>query len=311
MKRFIIKTLLLLLPIAILAISMEYLLKRIPNDYIFKKEYLDKHSNEIEILILGSSEALFGINPDYFTQNTFNACHVSQSLDLDFEIFKKYQNRFNNLNIIILPISYHTLWRKLKNSEESWRVKNYAIYYGIDTKSWTDHSELLNGKLGINIQRLYKYYFEKKDDISCSTLGWGTTYKAGIVNDLEETAKAAVLRHTCDINSEKNTKLFTENMQILNSFAEICNQKNVKVIFLTTPTYYTYREKLNSEQLNEITEAMNNFVTKHTNCRYINWSENPDFVTEDFYDADHLNETGAEKLSVKLAQEINSLISCP
>ena len=306
MKRFILKILLLLLPVAVLAVSMEYLLRQIPNDYTYKKNYLDKHSEEIQLLILGSSEVYFGINPEYFSQNTFNASHVSQSLDLDFEIYKKYQNRFNDLKIVILSISYHTLWRMLKSGEESWRVKNYAIYYGIDTKTLTDRSELLNGKLGVNIQRLYNYYFEKKNYIPCSELGWGTAYKSEIINDLEEAARAAVLRHTYkDLYSPENKKLFTENMEILSSLAESCNQKNTKIIFLTTPTYSAYREKLNKEQLNKMFETMNDFVTKHNNCQYINWLDNPDFAMEDFYDADHLNEKGAKKLSEKLALYID------
>ena len=307
MKRFVLKTLLLLLPIAVLGVCGEYLLQQIPNDYIYKKEYLDKHSKEIELLILGSSDIYFGINPIYFSQNTFNASHVAQSLDLDYEIFNKYQSNFDNLKIIVLSVSYYAIWGRLKTGPEFWRIKNYALYYGIDTKSLTDHSELLNGKLGINIQRLYKYYFEKKDDIVCSKLGWGTTFKSEIVNDLEETGKSAVLRHTFkNLYSPENIRSFEESMEILNSFAEFCNQKNVRMILLATPTYHTYREKLNKEQLNKMVETMDRFVAEHDNCRYINWSDNPDFVTEDFFDADHLNEKGAKKLSEKLATCIDS-----
>ena len=38
----------------------------------------------------------------------------------------------------------------------------------------------------------------------------------------------------------------------------------------------------------------------------VNNNKDADFVAKDFYDADHLNEIGAEKLSRKLDQEINS-----
>lgn len=308
MKRFILKTLLLLLPIVIVAASMEYLLRRIPNDYIYKKNYLDEHSEEIQILILGSSETYFGIDPAYFPQNTFNACYVSQSLDLDYEIFCKYQKRFEHLKIIILPISYHTLWGKLKNGVESWRMKNYALYYGINTKSLSDHSELLNGKLGINFQRLYNYYWEKKDDMSCSELGWGTSFKSEIVNDLEETGRTAALRHTYhNICSEENEKVLTENMEILNSFAELCNQKNAKLLLITVPVYQSYRKNMNEEQLNKMIETMTDFTAKHPNCQYINWLENPDFVARDFFDGNHLNDTGAKKLSEKLVCYIDSI----
>jgi len=308
MKRFILKILLLLFPIIVLAVSMEYLLQHIPNDYIYKKNYLDKHSKEIEILILGSSQEYYGVNPVYFSQNTFNASHVSQTLDLSSEIFKIYQNDFSNLDVIIVSSSYFGLWSKLENASDSWRMKNYAIYYGIDTKSLKDHSELLNNTLGNNFKRLYKYYLKKENEIYWSKLGWGTAYKAVNGENLEETGKAAALRHTIDIYSKESMKIFAENMQILNLLAEFCNNKNVKLIFLTTPTYYIYRENINKNQLNKMVETMNDFVAKHNNCYYINWFENPDFVKEDYYDADHLDEIGAEKLSKKLAFYVDSLM---
>ncbi|MCL1934384.1 MAG: DUF1574 family protein [Candidatus Azobacteroides sp.] len=308
MKRFILKTCLLLLPIVVLAGSMEYLLRQIPNDYTYKKGYLDKHAEEIELLILGSSDAYYGINPVYFSQNTFNACHVSQTLDLDLKVFNKYQDRLNDLKFIIIPISYPTLWVKLESGVESWRIKNYALYYGIKTKSPEDNSELLNGKLGINIERLYKYYVKKKNDIFSSELGWGTNFSSGNAADLEKTGKATASYHTIKtIYSKENAKIFTENIEILNSFAELCNRKDVKLILITPPAYRSYRENLNAEQWNKTIETMDDFAAKHNNCYYINWLENPDFTAADFYDANHLNEIGAKKLSEKLACYIDSI----
>jgi len=307
MQKFILKTLLLLLPIVIIAISLEYLLQQIPNDYVYKKSYLDKHSNEIEILILGASEPYYGINPVYFFQNTFNAAHVSQTWDLDFDIFNKYQSNFDNLKIIVLPISYATLWSKLENASDSWRMKNYALYYGINTKSLKDHSELLNNTLGNNLKRLYDYYFEKKNDIYCSEFGWGTSFKAGESNDLNITGKEAASRHTHDIHSEESMKIFAENIKILNSFAEFSNRNDIKLILLTLPVYHTYRENIDKQQLNKMIETLTDFTKEHNNILYFNWFEDPDFLAADFYDADHLNNLGAEKLSKKLAQFIDSL----
>lgn len=307
MKRFILKTLLLLLPIAALAISMEYLLQHIPNDYVYKKNYLDKHAKDIEILILGASDVYYGIDPVYFSHITFNAAHVSQSLDMNYAIFKKYQNDFNNLKFIVLTVPSFALWSKLEDATDSWRMKNYALYYGIDTKSWEDHSELLMNTLRNNFRRLSNSYIKKENDIYCTELGWGTAYRSRDAVDLEENGKTTASNHTVDIHLEENMKVFAENMQILNSFAEFCNQKNAKLIILTTPTYHTYWENLKKEQLDKMVETLDNFVMKHNNCYYLNWIANPDFVKEDFHDANHLDETGAKKLSLKLVNWIDSL----
>ena len=307
MKRFIIKILFLLLPVVIIAVSMEFMLRNIHSDYIYKKNYLDHHSKEIQILILGSSQAYFGINPDFFSQNTFNACHVSQSLDWDYEILKKYQNNFNNLKVIIIPIAYHTLWGMLEYSVESWRIKSYAIYYGIDTKSWMNNSELLNGKLGVNIKRIYNYYIKKDKEIIYLERGWGTLFNAESTDDLIESGKYRALGHTSNIHSKEEMKVFTENLDILNSIAEFCNRNDVKLLLVTTPVFHSYKDNLNKEQLNTMINTMNDFAKKHSNCQYLNWHEDSDFIAEDFHDADHLSGKGAKKLSEKLVQYIDSL----
>ena len=222
MKQFLTKVILISLPILFGAIFMEFLLRNIPNDYLFKKQYLDKNSSEIETLILGSSHSFYGFNPEYFSSNTFNASHISQSLNYDFEILKKYQNQFNNLKTIILPISYFTLFGKLEAGSESWRVKNYIIYYDLNSsKSLIDYSEVLSNRINVNIKRIASYYVLGNSTISCTDLGWGTSFNSKNARDLAETGKTAAKRHTReDINSDKYQQIFQENIFILESIVQ-------------------------------------------------------------------------------------------
>jgi hypothetical protein len=302
MKKFILKTAIFSLPIVILAISMEYILQQIPNNLSCKKEYLDHHSENIQMLIFGNSHTYYGINPDHFSQHAFNVAYNSQTLNLDFEIFEMYNKKFDNLKVIILPISYSTLWSTTE------RAKDYTLYYGINANCPTDYSEILNNRFAINVSRLRKHFSERKDDISCSSLGWGTNFSSEHAGDLEATGQHAAFRHTYrNLNSKENATVFAKNVDILHSFAEWSSQNNVKLIFLTVPVYRTYRENLNEIQLKKMIETITNLATQYENSSYINWLEHTDFVTGDFYDADHLNEIGAKKLSLKLANVIDSL----
>ena len=307
MKRFIIKSLALISPIFLLVASMEHQLRRIPNDYSYKKNYLDNHSGEIQILILGASGVYLGINPVYISDNAFNACHVSESLEWSFKIFKKYQNKLISLDIIILQITYPSLWYKLENDIESWRVKNYTVYYGINSNSLKNNLEFLSNPFLMNIERLIKYYFKKKNDIVCNSLGWGTDYKSELAIDLRETAKKSALRHTVDIFSEENIILFNENMKVLYLFSEFCKQNNISLVFLTPPTYLTYRENIDYEQYNEMVKTINSFVKEHSNCYHFNFFDNNDFVAKDFFDSDHLNEIGAEKFSLMVYEKLKEI----
>lgn len=310
MRKFIIKTAFFLLPIFVLALSMEILLRNIPNDYSYKKEYLDKHSNEIETLILGSSHSFRGLNPNFFSKIAFNAAYVSQSLNYDYEIFKKYQDNLHNLKTLILPISYFTLYGKLESGVESWRVKNYVIYYGMNTSnSFFDYSEVFSNQPKVNIKRFYNYYIIKNNHdqyISCSKLGWGAVNKSQNPQDLFETGKTAAKRHTKeDVTSDFNKNIFKNNKQILNSIIKWCKKQNIKVLLLTPPAYKTYRQNINHEQYDITIKAANEIASQYDNCIYVNLFDDSNFVEKDFYDADHLSEIGAEKLSKLIDKKIN------
>ena len=47
-----------------------------------------------------------------------------------------------------------------------------------------------------------------------------------------------------------------------------------------------------------------NLDKQYEHVVYLNWLKHSDFTEEDFYDADHLNEYGAEKLTRMLDQYI-------
>ncbi|WP_157814093.1 hypothetical protein [Olleya sp. Bg11-27] len=283
---------------------MEIFLRNIPNDYLFKKKYLDEHSSEIETLILGSSHSLYGFNPEYFTSKTFNASYISQTLNFDYEIFHKY--KFKNLKTIVLPISYFSLWENLRNGPESWRVKNYILYLDLHSKLIIDHSEILSNRLNINLERLVLFYIFGKQNIISSKLGWGTNFKSEYAHDLIQTGKNRAYANTYDINSDEFQNIFNDNKLILNLFINECKDRNIRLLLLNPPAFKTFRNNLNANQLKITIETSEEFASEYDNCLYLNLIDDSNFIAEDFYDADHLSEIGAEKLSKLINKKINN-----
>ena len=310
MKKFLRKTTLFILPIILIIIMMEILLRHIPNDYTYKNCCLTKYANHIETLIFGSSHSYYGINPAYFNHSAFNAAYVSQSLRFDYEIFKKQIDSLPNLKNIILTVSYFTLYGNLSIGGESWRIKNYDIYCGINPYKRTIEyrSEAFGQKLKVNLLRIYSYYIEHNSEITASELGWGMRHssRSNRPKDLEKSARTAVLRHTeKDADSEKAKQTFGKNTSILQSLVSDCDKRGINVILLTTPAFKSYREKLNLEQLNATVSIACKIASGYDNCRYVNLLDDSTFVESDFYDADHLSEQGAKKLSVLVNEFLN------
>jgi len=293
MKKFIKLIIIFSVPILFLLIIIEFSLRDIPNDYKYKKEYLNNNSNELEVLFLGNSHVYFGINPVYINKKSFNASHISQSLDYDLAILKKYEGELKNLKYVIVPIDYFSFYSNLEYGIENWRIKNYVIYYDMPQKnSFWDNFEILNGKFENNLLRLTS----NQSNITCNTLGWGTIYNSKNNKNLDDTGLISSKRHTVI----KDNSIYDKNIQVVNSFIDFANRKNIKLIFITSPAYKTYSENLNKEQLETSINTINKLISGKTNSKYYNLLNDNSFKKGDFYDADHLNEIGAKKLSIKI-----------
>jgi len=284
---------LFLFPILLLATAMEVALRHIPNDYTYKKEYLDKNAAAINTLFFGSSHMYYGVDPKYIAVKSFNASHISQLLYFDYQIFKKYENRLQNLKCVVIPIDYQSLYGRLETGPERWRVKNYNIYYGINTTNdLTEHYEVLGNKLQVNLDRLVNYYGKGITARTCTDLGWGTNFTFKNRQDLEKTGKSAGIRHTVN-----NDDYFNANLSILKAFIKEANKKNIKIIFVTCPVYKSYVENMNQAHLKNTIQVATDLASENRNVSYYNLLNDNRFVAHDFYDADHLNEFGAEKFS--------------
>jgi hypothetical protein len=296
MRKFILKTFIFISPVLVVGLIMEGLLRQIPNDYVYKKEYLDRHADEIQCLILGSSHAYYGVNPDYFSMNCFNASYVSQSLDFDYEILKKYENKLTSLKTLLLPVSYFTFFTRLGEGAESWRLKNYNIYYEMyASHSLKDYFEIFSLRFNVNIDRLVAYYWKGQAGRSCSDSGWGTSHPSDKSQNLKKTGIKAAKRH-----SKKNFQFFEKNLSALLSIIKWCGRKNIDIVLFTPPAFREYTDRLNSVQLSLTLNACNKLDKDFDNCTYLNLLKSESFVAKDFYDGDHLNDLGAKKLSLWL-----------
>ena len=288
-----------MLPIIVFFLVLEIAIRKIPNDYQLKKSYLDKNSSKINTLILGSSHSFYGINPKYFSKHTFNAAYVSQTLGLDEELFHRYKDKLTNLKTIIIPISYFSLFETLETDVEKWRLKNYILYYGFENKyHFTNNFETLNHDILLNLKKAVKHYTLNKSFITSSNLGWGTNFNSKESKKFE--GQFTAKKHTVT-----NFKLYDGNLKNLQKIIKMCQKKNIKILFITTPTHDSYYNNLKQIQLSKTIKTINELVQKNQNCCYLNLLKSNKFITSDFYDADHLNDIGAKKLSLLLDKKIN------
>jgi hypothetical protein len=296
MRKFAIKMSLYLVPLLILMSIMEFTLRSIPNEYKYKKTYLEGNGDKIQTLILGNSHSYYGVNPDYFEEICFNASQVSQPLEYDEEVLRHFENDLRALKTVFINISAFSLFFDFETADESWRNKNYVLHYGMNSSnSYKDYSEVFSMRFSVNLRRLYNYWI-KNTTINCSGSGWGNDYTSEKSKNIAKSAIKAANKHNIS-----NYDFFEKNKKHLDSIIQWCKKRNIKLVLYTAPATKEYYQLIHPEQLKTTTDYLKKFAKTSDNCQYINLLKSKEFKAEDYYDADHLNEKGVKKLSKKMA----------
>lgn len=302
MKKFLKHVFLFFAPVAVLLVACEWALRCIPNDAHFRETQLQKHKQTITTLILGDSHPYFGINPEYINQQTFNLAAVSETPDLTAEVLKHEINRLPKLKTLVVGLSYFSLYESLNRGSETWRLRHYNIYRSMQVGKFPqNHLEIASFSMLQNIDRLLSYYAHDKSEVTCNAFGAGVTYRDFNSKRLRESAVIAAKRHTFDLQSADVQLQRTTQRKALQNIVSLAAKHNIKVVFVLLPAMDTYRELIPFEQKQEMLQVVQQLQKINTELQFLDFTADPRFVPHDFYDADHLNAAGAQKMSSILA----------
>lgn len=297
MRRFLRFTLLFIVPILACAIGLEVLIREIPNGYTFKRNHLDSNKERIETLILGSSHAFYNVNPVHLEGAAFNAANPAQSLRYDLLLIQRYIADMPHLQTVILPVGYPTLFFELGDTPENWRLTHYARDFGFPISP--DHLQyrffILSKMLKWNLEDIETHYFRKSKVHKMSDLGWGTDFSGNREGKIEKSAKASIFWHTAP-----NSKHVDANRRFLEQIAQLCSEKDIQLLVINPPLHPAYSERRDPDQVEVTDRVLQELVVRYPRMKVLDFSSAAGFGDGDFYDGDHLNEVGAEKLSVKI-----------
>jgi len=283
------------IPVIFAGVAFEILLRNIPNDYSYKSHFLDKNARNIEVLFLGNSHVYYGIDPKFIQAKNFNASNISQPLDYDLKILEKYQNNWDHLKYVVVPVDYFSLFTKLESGIEAWRVKNYDIYFGMYSDYDPAHYfEIVANQTKYNLERLRKFYFYGQSDLKIDSLGWGTGNHSQNSMNLLESGMVSAKRH----RKASEERFLKEQISVLHKMADFCKKRNIKLILFSSPAYKTYVKNLDINQINRNKQILNAFSASDKTVQYYDLLTDSRFDSVDFFDADHLNEIGSKKLSL-------------
>ncbi len=302
MNKFIKRFGVFILPIMICFTLGEYRL-RTNNSFYFQEKFIQENKEDIGCLIFGASHNWRAVNPELLNIKTASLAHAGGAINIDFLLFNKYINELPNLEVIIFPISTHTLE---DNRDGDWN-KNHLlyIYHGIN-----NYAQKIPFKDYFLLTANFKNYLQKLIDSTQYFNQYGYMYReeSAISIDgsgnivLSKKIKSKLKNH----QKKGNEKVFLQNTTQLNQLIQKCLNRNIKVVLLSPPKLAPFNNIETTSRARR-----NGFLERYEDTPnvYI-WNE--ERIYEDqpdlFYDINHMNTKGATIFTAKLDSLLNTIL---
>lgn len=297
MKRFLRNTAFFLLPLLIIAAALEFVAEAIPNSYSYKRDYMEQHGAEIRTLILGSSNAYDGLNPNVLP-HAFNLANSSQTLEDDYRLLAKYIDSMDSLQMVIVGLGYHSLG----TTKEEHRRTYYTLYMDLYPRWPISKYSFEVCNLEMLVKKIIKYAVSR-DVTRCDSLG------QRVGHTLEATESGAEWWNK-DVQSlvdndrmvvGKWSMVIDENLQYLHAIVDLCNVHKVQPIIVLMPVMGEYKRQLPKEQVALMEEVLRSLDNSAICIDASEW----DVPEDGWYNATHLT----KEASVEFMKQIQCFLT--
>lgn len=305
MKRFIINIALFGIILLIIVGVFELFLMRFSNEFSYKHNYLKKHSNDIEVLILGGSQSSNSINPWAFKEKTFDAAITARYLYMDYKMAEEFVPQMKNLKAVVLTVSNLILYRSYKYHfkgsmeqllEDEYRcmyLKYMGYHYGtFDYKYWP---ETVNSKLNY-LGRIFMNNDQQRN--RCDSLGYQ------VVPLHAKDWENAQVPTEVDYSDSNLEKAFEENVEYLKQISLLCKERHAKLILVHIPYFKTAQAAITQTDEQFFSKMISEVKSVNNDVEILNLMKDSRFGPDDFFNAIHLNDNGAKKIAAIIDEKI-------
>lgn len=310
MRKFLTNIAIFSILVFLLFATIEVALLFIPNTYSYKRDYLEKHINDIRVLLMGSSYIEEGVCPGLIGEGCFNIAISGRNIVYDAEIVKKYLPQMNNLETVIIPLDYSKFefGRGHKNPLDT-RIDldlmtdtykcMYYKYMNLHVDDVWYWSEILNSQLNY-ISRFWK---SREENVECDSLG----FVALSLSNRQEGWEYRAVPPIIDTSMKIDDYSFGLYWPYVEEIADCTNKRGIQLALVNIPKYKTYQNNINDAVVQEMNRLILQLQSKYNNVKYWDFTYNEEFGDADFFDACHLSEVGAKKFSKMLRGKIQGI----
>lgn len=298
MRRFEKITLLFVLPLLVLVVAGESLIRVTPNIYSYKHSWMEKHGSEVTTLVLGSSHNLAAMCPSDLGDSVFNLAIGAQRPEYDLMLLEQFAPQCPHLRTVITNLDVNNYFSR--DYEDTYRYY-FATYYTLFMGSKKHHFPSLYHLMMSHpryastlAMKCALYKLRGKSMIECDSLGWST-------DSVRPAHGLAMTDQQRDPVSESDVMKNRERMERM---IDYCAAHGLRLVVITTPTWHTYRDAIEPELKAQFADEVK-LLQQHGLKEYRDYSDDPRFQADDFYDSHHLwIVNGSHKFSNILKEDL-------
>ncbi len=307
--RFLKYCLVFFTPVVIAYFILEMLVLNIPINYKVFGNYLNAHSQEIEVMGLGSSQMKCGFNPAFSDGIAINLSSTSQHHNEDFHILKGTKDRLPKLKYVLMEVSYNHL-ELPHHSSDYWKNTIYLNYYGVNAferTTWYKDRLVYLSNAPFYSYKLMEYYVYGSSTVKLNEYGFDTNNYNGDFKKLGyDESKIAVNKFK--IITREDLDIFKKNTAFLFEMLDYAKAENLKVVVCALPLYKTYLKERNPNIVRRRDSVLRVIKNKYNNVILLNEeADTLNFTVNDFLNENHLNPDGAKKFTALVNSKLDSL----
>lgn len=310
MQRNFVKYLLLFfIPVLLGYMVVEYLTFRIPSNYKKNSELLDTEAQNLEVLILGSSQMKDAVNAALLKQPTINLASGDQHHNTDFKILKSLLPKLKNLKTVVLEVSY-SHFELPHNSKGFWKNSVYLKYYGVncfERETYFKDKLIYLSFPPFYSKKLYNHYITKEDPASFNHYGFDTLNYSGKFKDLKYD-EAKIVEKNFKINTRPDLEIFETNTKLFFEILDFLKDNNLNVIICEIPMYKSYLPVRHNGILKRRDSILQVASKNYKNVHLFDREEDTiNFSVKKYWNESHLNPDGAVIYTTMFQKVLDSL----
>lgn len=294
---------LFILILAVTFLGIEFRLSKVKNSYVLKRVCLEDNISRINLVVLGSSQVYYGIDPKILSEYSCNLANSNQDFYYDNQIALKYIDKMPNLKTVVIGVSYFSFEFDLTNTEEYWRKYFYQRFWQIYPRKQSNFDirnySLIAAYSPQTARKIIIPLFNINLIDNVTRSGWYTGQKNNI-SSYKDVGFNDAHAHTDYMRSD----LVSINKMLLEDTITNLQARYIQVILVTPPVSDAYFTAVDPKKY----QLMQNTVleiTQKYQLQYLNYFQDERFNNNDFTDgSNHLNEQNAMKFSYILKGDI-------